>query len=514
MTVTLRPADAPRLVDDGHAWQTRRARMRRWRRSPGAGAPHAGLLARHPAWPVAALLLGYPVWWVLGIADFMWILLAIPMASRMIAWAMHGTRRIKVPPGFGIWLLFLVAAAAGVTVLSLTAPGTIVSPVSHRVLSYADRTLTYVGVTVLLLYVGNLTERELPRRRLAWLLGVIAVFTMIGGVAGMVMPHLQISSPLIHLLPASAQSNTFIQASMHPGLAQVQNVLGTAKGRPKAPFDYTNTWGECLTIMVPWLIAGWWVGRGKRYRIIVAATVAISILPLLYSLNRTAWIGAGLSVAYLATRLAAKGRLAMLAGVWATLALVGILVLATPLQNIVTGRLTGSSKSSDNLRSSLALLTIQDAFSSPIIGYGDTRQQQGSAKSIAVGPTTKCKNCGQQEVGSTGQLWLLMICSGFTGAALYVGFFAFGVWRFRRDSTPYGIAGSLVLLLGFLYMFTYDAVGAPLGFTVLAYAMLWRNDSFRREQPDATPGDSPQQAVRPGRSGAPSRRVITAGRPA
>ena len=69
----------------------------------------------------------------------MWIILAIPMAFRMAAWAAHGTRRIRTPPGFGIWLLFLVAAGAGIMVLSLTAPGTVVSPVSHRILSYADR---------------------------------------------------------------------------------------------------------------------------------------------------------------------------------------------------------------------------------------------------------------------------------------------------------------------------------------------------------------------------------------
>jgi hypothetical protein len=34
----------------------------------------------------------------------------------------------------------------------------------------------------------------------------------------------------------------------------------------------------------------------------------------------------------------------------------------------------------------------------------------------------------------------------------------------------------LILLLGFVYMFTYVAVVAPLGFTMLAYALLWRSD--------------------------------------
>jgi hypothetical protein len=457
--------------------------MRRLRR-PADPRRRTGPLASNPAWPVTALLAAYPLWWALGVADFMWIILAIPMASRMAGWAASGTRRIRVPPGFGIWLLFLITAMAGIAVLSLTAPGTVVSPVSHRVISYADRTLTYLGLTVLLLYVGNLTEQELPRRRLAWLLGFIAVCATLGGLAGMVAPHLQINSPVIYLLPKSAQSNTFIQASMHPGLAQVQNVLGSASGRPKAPFDYTNTWADALTITMPFLLAAWWVGRPRWQRLVAGTCAVACIAPLLYSLNRTAWIGAGLAVGYLAVRLAAKGRLALLVGLCSAVALVAILVLATPLATIVSGRLSHSHKSSDNLRSGLASLTIRDANASPLIGYGDTRQQQGSQRSIAVGPTDKCKNCGQQEVGSTGQLFLVLICSGWTGGVLYVGFFAYGAWRYRRDGTAYGIAGSTAVLLGFVYMFAYDAVGAPLGLTMLAYAVLWRNDRSLQTLPD------------------------------
>jgi hypothetical protein len=86
-------------------------------------------------------------------------------------------------------------------------------------------------------------------------------------------------------------------------------------------------------------------------------------------------------------------------------------------------------------------------------------------------------------VGSTGQLWLLLICSGFVGAVVYVGFFAVGTWHFRRDRTPYGQAGVLILVLSLLYLFTYSALPAPLGFTMLAYALLWRNELDRRRQP-------------------------------
>ena len=54
------------------------------RRAGGArGRAPGRWLARHPGWPLTALLVGYPLWWALGIADFIWIILAIPMAADM-----------------------------------------------------------------------------------------------------------------------------------------------------------------------------------------------------------------------------------------------------------------------------------------------------------------------------------------------------------------------------------------------------------------------------------------------
>jgi hypothetical protein len=457
-------------------------------RPSGLGKRAAGILARNPAWPITALLVGYPVWWALGLADFTWVLLAAPMTARMIAWHRHG-RPIRVPPGFGIWLLFLVCAGAGLFVLTQTAPGTVPSAISHRVISFAVRDLNYVGVTVLLLYAGNLTERELPRRRFAWMLGLVAVYAVIGGVAAMAAPHFEFNSPFELLLPKSVDANPFIQASMHPGLAQIQTVLGTPGGRPKAPFDYTNTWGDCLTILVPWLLVGW-TGLSRRQRWIAIVVIVAGCAPLLYSLNRGVWSGVALSLVYLAVRFAARGRMAMIGWVLTVISVVVILVLATPLHAVVAGRL--SAGGSANLRSNLSSLSVRDASASPIVGFGDTRQERGSPTSIAVGPSPKCPTCGQLAVGSTGQLWLLLVCSGFVGAALYLGFFGYGIWRFRRDRTPYGLAGELVLLLSFLYMFTYDAVGAPLGFTVLAYGLLWKNHMLGA--PERLEGEDPPAA--------------------
>lgn len=314
----------------------------------------------------------------------------------------------------------------------------------------------------------------------------MAIYATVGGLAGMALPHFQFTSPLAFVIPHSMQNSTLIGSTLHPGLSQVQSVLGSAQGRPKAPFDYTNTWGFALSILAPWLLVGWWAEGTRRQRKIALAAVVVAIAPIVYSLNRGVWIGVALSAVYVAVRMAAKGRMAPLGATCAVIAVAGMAIVATPLGSVITQRLQHGD--SNSIRSSLSATTLQDALASPILGYGDTRRQQGSPNSIAVGPTANCKQCGEYLVGSTGQLWLLLVCNGIVGAGLYLGFFGYGAWRFRRDTTPYGLAGVLVMLLTFVYMFAYTTQPPQLAFTMLSYALLWRNDRYLLAQQESQQG--------------------------
>jgi hypothetical protein len=437
-------------------------------------------LARHPAWPLTLLLAGIPLWWALGFGDYIFILLSIPMAARLYAWSAQGNRRIRVPPGFGLWLLFLLVVLAGAATLAATAPGTLYSPLSNRIISFSVRTIGYLGDTALLLFAGNLTERELPRRRLAWLLGLVALYVVAGGLAGVFFKHLHFTAPLAAIVPNRLQAgNLVLHAQLHPALAQLQSVLG-AGGRPSAPFTYTNEWGNCLVLLLPWLIARWWFQGTHRQRMIARAAVVIAVVPIVFSLDRGLWLAIIVAISYLGLRLAAQGRLAVLGGLIAALALAAVVIAVTPLQGMITNRLANGA--SDASRGSLAIAATVDAAASPLVGYGDTRHQQGSVQSLSVGRSAKCPTCGQRTIGGNGQLWLLLISDGFLGAGLYVGFFLYGFWRYRRDRTPYGLAGQLTLLVTFVLMLSYTATGAPLGFTMLALAMLWRNAQARRPQ--------------------------------
>ena len=63
----------------------------------------------------------------------------------------------------------------------------------------------------------------------------------------------------------------------------------------------------------------------------------------------------------------------------------------------------------------------------------------------------------------------------------------------------------LVLLLTFIFMLSYTAIGAPLGFTMFSYAMLWRNARARRQEAAWRRASR----ARPVRSGPVLRRALT-----
>jgi hypothetical protein len=431
-----------------------------------------GLVRVPTAWPLVLMLAGYPVWWALGLTTFAVIGPSIPMALQLLR-----RRRLRFPPGFGLWALLLIWVLLGFLVLGETAPGTMPPTGGAKVVAFALRVLEYTAITVVMLWIGTMSEREVPRRLVVSLLGVLFLTTVVGGVVGAAFPHGHFTTPLSYVLPQSLLDNGFVNRLTTVDFAQVQDVLGGV-GRPSAPYAYTNTWGYCYSLLLPWFVAGWMVRTSLLRKAAAVAVIGVSLYPAVYSLNRGLWIGLGLSAVYLVVRFALRGRLAPAALFTVGLAIAGTLFVLTPLHTMVAERV--SQGHSNDTRSSLNAIAFRAALSSPVLGYGGTRQTTGSNQSIAVGATKACPLCGNRDVGSDGQFWNLLLQNGFVGAFLYIAFFVVVAWRYRRDATPIGIAGGLTVLLPLFYMLVYPAIGIPLALSFIAVGLLWRNDLARR----------------------------------
>jgi hypothetical protein len=435
---------------------------------------------------LTATILGYPIWWALGLGVLIFLVVAPLMALAL--WRQH--RRsdpVLLPPGFVLWLVFLGLVVVSVAALGADPAGTVAGTAESRVVAVVFRFGQYVALTVLLLYAGNrhgLTNAQFVRL-LAWLF----VLTVAGGLLGTFAGTFEFSSPVEMLLPKHVRSMGFVQSLVHPSAAQVMELIGDPKPRPAAPWGYTNTWGNNFCLLVGFFVVaylgpsgrqrakrsgarGQAAGSRRHRRWLAVGCLIAATVPVVYSLNRGLWIGLGVVVCYVALRLAQRGSFAALGAVIVAAVVLGIAVAVTPLGDVVSARLDNGK--SNGVRMYLTERAVTGVVESPLIGFGSTRTTVGGRNSIAVGESSDCERCGNFTIGGNGQLWQLLFAHGLLGTATYLSFFLYGLWRFRHDHSAIGIAASAAIVASLVAMFWYNALVTPLAWTFCAYALLWR----------------------------------------
>ena len=407
--------------------------------------PVAAARRRRPAGVTAlwAMFIGYPVWWCLGLGAFSWPLLAVPMA-----WSLFRAERVRMPKGFGVWVLFLAWVLLSATQLNG----------AGEAIGFAWRLSTYLSATVVFLFAYNASPADLPGRRVATALGAVWVAVALGGWLGIVAPSGGLPSLTEQVLPGSVASDPFVHELVRPSFAQVQDFLGYDLGRPKAPFAYTNDWGSNFGLLFPVFILGWWGSRNRLRRRLAPLFLLASLVPALYSLNRGMWLSLGVGLVYVAFGFASRGRSAGVRLLVTVAVVLGAsLIVVAPLRSVVEDRLeTPHSNEGRELLYGQALDLVAKA---PLIGHG-APQDVGDNKLLP-------------DVGTQGQLWLVLVSQGAVGAGFFVVALAGAAWRTRRGPTvPFWCHVTLVVAL--VQLPFYDMLPVSLHVIALCAAVAMR----------------------------------------
>lgn len=425
-------------------------------------------------WPLAAAIVAYPVWWVLGLGSFVPVASTLPMAATL--WRRRA--QVRLPPAFGWWLLFLLFVLLSSSTLRTDASGAVPgSGGFDRIALYLFRLAWYVACTIVLVWAVNLRSR-VSFGRVAGVVGYMFVFCVLGGLAGILLPQVDFSSALELVLPRGLASNAYVASLVHPGLSDVQTILGYAEARPKAPFAFANTWGSVFSLTLPFFWVGWLVG-GQRWQRVAAPFVLVAgAFPMVLSLNRGLWVSLVLCGLLMVARQAVRGRSTSLIVLVLGLAVVVVALVASPLGTIVVERLNHGH--SNERRSLLLQATVASASEgSPVIGFGSTRDVQGNFASIAGGSTADCAACGVPPLGTQGHIWLVIFANGLVGAGLFVLFFALALVRFARCRGPADTVATLLLVSFAVQVFVYDTLGLPLMLIMLAIGLAAREGRLR-----------------------------------
>ncbi|MEV0454571.1 O-antigen ligase family protein [Catellatospora methionotrophica] len=440
-------------------------------------APAGLRLLFGPAWPLTSLLALYPLWWALGLGVLIFPLMAVPMAWQLYRRHAQGLP-VRLPPAFWIWLAFCTVTVVGFGVLDVDPAGTISATFAERITAPIYKLVQHLALTVLLVYAGNLSAAALPQRRLVNLLAWMFAVTVAGGLLGTFAGHFEFTSPVELLLPDGVRGKGFVKSLVHPYAAQIMDLVGDPLPRPAAPWGYTNTWGNNFCLLVVWFVAAVFAYPSKpRTRLLAVGLLAVSIVPVVHSLNRGLWIGLGATAVFIAVRQALAGRLRALVALGVVLAGLAVALATTPLGGVIERRLDNGK--SNGVRMFLTERAVEGVADSPVLGFGSTRSTQGGRQSIAVGESAACERCGNFTVGGNGQLWQLLYAHGLAGTLTYFGFFGYALWRFRRDRSALGLAASAAIAGSFVAALWYNSLVTPLAFTFLGYVVLWRNSRFQ-----------------------------------
>lgn len=423
-----------------------------------------------PSWPITFLLVGFPVLWALGLAAFATQILAIPMAIELIR-----RRRVKVPTGFGIWLVFLVTSLLGLFVLGVNPPDTVPNSFVVRLIGYAVRESSYLAITIVFLYVGNLTEKELPEKRVIGQLAFFFVTVTLGGMLGLLWPNVSFTSVVELFVPDSIRIVPYVSRLVHPAFSQLQEFGGDLLPRPSAPFAYTNTWGSQLSLLGIWFCVAWLTRFSRTQRTLGLVVGVAAVIALVYSLNRGVWLGVVLGIVFVVVLLAIRGRFVPLVGLLIAVAIGAQLFLHSPLKQVF------QTRADNGVSNDIRVFTTKRAFElggeSPLIGFGTTRSAIGSQTSITVGRTPTCPTCGNVSIGINGSFFTLLVTTGYAGMLLFFGFWAQQAWQSRRDRSLIGVACVLTLLTAVFYSFFYTI---ELTVPFIALALMWRRRMARR----------------------------------
>ena len=431
---------------------------------------------------------GFPLWWALGLAGFIFYVAAVPMGIELL-------RRspVRAPRWFGIWLVFLAWVLFGGLTLWAHAPGTEYGGGISRLINFGLHYLWYITVTIVLLYIYNLRESELSTSRIFRMTGFMFIVTALFGLAGTIDPSFQLKSLMEYVIPKGISHADFIHTMIHPALTSSSDLLGYEAARPIAPFMYANSWGNNLALYAPMFIAASFGGKERWRAFVGVGILLLAAIPVIHSLNRGMWLGLGLALVFTVVRFAIAGQTRPL-----NLVLVGVVVgtvgfLASPLYDLATSRF--EHPHSNQRRGNLAGEVTSTALSSPFIGYGGTRAKQGGYASIAAADSTRCGSCGAPALGTQGYLWLLILGSGYVGTALCLMFLLSQFLSSVRKVDPTSMVASVSILMSVVFFTVYDSLGSALFTLMIAIGCHAR----AAEQPHLAPGAGSVTRARPRR---------------
>lgn len=364
-----------------------RSTARTGRTTGGPGVPSS-----LPAWPLLALMYGFPIFWATGTSLFAPVALGAVMGTFLL---LRG--RVRTSPGVLCWFAFL----AWVAVCAASVTGVM------QLIGFGQRAADLLAVGIAFVYFVN-ARASISLTQVLRGFTVIWATVVVLGILATQFPDFRLTTPLSRIIPGSLLGNELVRELVLPRLAEVQEPWGAEEPfvRPAAPFPYTNSWGMAYALLTPVMVFVWtrlssWAGR-----ILLAIALVASLYPAAQTSNR------GMLLALAMFALLIAGRFVLAGSLRTGITVIGLLGLATlgaaagGVFSAIAERQEVSHTTSG--RGAIYEATFEKVLQSPIVGWATP----GMDPTIGIA------------LGTQGYAWTLLYSYGFIGILLFYVFLA------------------------------------------------------------------------------------------
>ena len=323
------------------------------------------------SWLVRIALLLLPVWWFLGLEQFIWPLLFFPLAVMLVYSRAKEGRGIYLPAA-GRWgLLYLAVQLLSALFIVETS----------WYLVFVRNLALWVGGASLYLLIVNLFpfgsegfDRLLRTVALVTLFSCVAAFLPVLNIV-----DVQFVSPLAKVLPPVVTNSEFAQAILDKSWSALEatTIFGIRFGRPRSFFTYPNPFAGYLVLTLPLLVYGATRQTNRLRRWLWIGLAALAGSTLIITTSRAGIVSCLVAVFFVRQRLAARWRFLIYAAlVCALLVGVGVVLEYSLTQDSLFQ--WGESLVTARGKSHLTRLTVYEAtfrswLERPLFGWGTQR---------------------------------------------------------------------------------------------------------------------------------------------
>jgi hypothetical protein len=323
-------------------------------------------LSTSPDTDVKLLFLMLPLWWALGIEQFVYFPLLLFSSVKLLLIK----RTVRYQPTLILLLLFTGASIGSLVQVE--------DPL--RFVTFARNLLSYLTLTMLFFVITNAVRAW---HQLQSLLSAIVISLGIVGVLGLMAalgtftPVIQ--TPVTQLIPEMIRNTDLLGRISERELGSFSwfSYLGKYY-RLRGTFLFATMYAAALAMVIPLAALCFNYANRKRGKILYLGIILVLLWNLFFTTGRTAWLAllaGGLLWLVFSTRITLWTRASLIA-----IGIVGLVLLFTlqaPLIKEETGNLLAARGSSTSDRLLIYAATVEGIAARPLLGWGTERDVAG-----------------------------------------------------------------------------------------------------------------------------------------